>query len=314
MRGRLFVAEFRSQQTAQPLSTAPVDFRKAVHEALKSLRREFTAASPLQAMQIFKAAYQEQHGNSYTATRQVLHHGLQLLAEKLATEAQILRQHFFDGKAIQTIAAELNMAEGTVYNKQSEAITHLADLLNAREAQLRHDYHLTLAARLQLPANTHLVGISDHLTHLVDLLCSPTAPWIIALAGIGGIGKTTLADAVARQAIYREHFGDIGWVTAKHHFFNGQRGLRESARPVLSTDILIRTLLTQLLPTAPITPTMTRAELQTLLRTHLSRRPHLIVIDNLETLADVETLIDTLRDLANPTKFLLTSRTILKSE
>jgi hypothetical protein len=34
----------------------------------------------------------------------------------------------------------------------------------------------------------------------------------------------------------------------------------------------------------------------------------MIVIDNLETLADVESLLPTVQDLANPTKFVLTSR------
>lgn len=302
------MAEFRRHHTENPLPTTSVDFRKSVHEALKSLRKESTT-SPLQSMRLFKAANQEHHGNSQATTRHILHHGLQQLATKLVIEAQILRQHFFEGQAIQTIAVELNMAEGTVYNKQSEAITHLADLLHVLETQFCHEYHRTLTARLQLPANNYLVGISHHLTQLVDLLCTPAAPWLIALAGIGGIGKTTLADAVARQAILREHFDDIGWVTAKQQVFSGQRGLRAADQPALSTDALIRTLLSQLLPTTPLTPTMTRAELQALLRTHLCRRSHLIIIDNLETLADIETLLDTLRDLANPTKFLLTSRT-----
>lgn len=303
------MAESRRQQTDNPLLTTSVDFRKAVHEALKSLRREFTTPSPLQPMRLFKAANQEHHGNSQAATRQVLYHGVQQLAPKLATEAQILRQHFFDGKAIQTIAAELNMAEGTVYNKQSEALTHLADLLYAQEERLCIDYRCAQEARLNAPTHTHLVGISHHLAHLVDLLCTPDAPWLIALAGIGGIGKTTLADAVARQAILRDHFDDVGWVTAKQQVFGGQHGLRGVHQPALSADALIRALINQLLPTTPLTPTMTLAELQALLCAHLNQRPHLIVVDNLETLTDVETLLDTLRDLANPTKFLLTSRT-----
>lgn len=42
--------------------------------------------------------------------------------------------------------------------------------------------------------------------------------------------------------------------------------------------------------------------------------PHLIVIDNLETIADVEGLLPTLQTLAAPTKFVLTSRKSLYSE
>ena len=293
---------------------AQTEFRKIVHEALKNMRKAPPGASPFQAMHLYKIAQRSSTNTDQSVTQQVLQQGQHALAEKFATEAQILRRHFWEGQAIQAIASELNMAEGTVYNKQSEAITHLAEILYAQEEQLRTGYRCALEARLQPPSNTHLVGIDQHLTHLADLLCTPDAPWLIALAGIGGIGKTTLADAVARQAILRDHFDDIGWVTAKQQVFGGQHGLRGVHQPALSADALIRALINQLLPTTPLTPTMTLAELQALLCAHLNQRPHLIVVDNLETLTDLETLLDTLRDLANPTKFLLTARTSLFHE
>jgi hypothetical protein len=56
------------------------------------------------------------------------------------------------------------------------------------------------------------------------------------------------------------------------------------------------------------------AQLLTVLRPRLKTTPHLIVIDNLETLVDVESLLPTLQDLANPTKFVLTSRKSYYSE
>lgn len=309
------MAELQLLRTDPPVATLALpEFRKYVHEALKGLRKEPPATTPLQTMRLFKAAKAAPPHTVHSATRQLLHNGLQALAEQVAIEARILRLHFVEGKPIQAIATELSMAEGTVYNKQSEALTHLADLLYAQEERLCIDYRCAQEARLNAPTQTNLVGISQHLSHLVDLVCTPDAPWLIALAGIGGIGKTTLADAVARQAILRDHFDDIGWVTAKQQFFSGQRGGRATTQPALSTETLIRTLLNQLLPTTPLTPTMTLAELQALLCTHLSQRPHLIVVDNLETLTDLETLLDTLRDLANPTKFLLTARTSLFHE
>ncbi len=45
-----------------------------------------------------------------------------------------------------------------------------------------------------------------------------------------------------------------------------------------------------------------------LLQDRLRDRPHLIVIDNLESLRDEERLLASLRGLADPTKFLLTTR------
>ena len=290
------------------------EFRKLIHEALKGLRKESPATSPLPPLRLFRLAQRQPNNAFPSATHQVLQSGLQTMAETVAVEAAILRQHFIEGKSIQAIAADLSMAEGTVYNKQSEGITRLAEILYALEARDRNNYRCALEARLQPPSNTHLVGLEQPLRHLVDLLCTTDAPWLIALAGMGGIGKTTLADAVARAAIGRDHFDDIGWVTAKQQLFGGQSGLRGVNQPALSADTLIRTLINQLLPDKQLSPSMTLAELQAILCTRLSQRPHLIIIDNLETLTDLETLIDTLRDLANPTKFLLTSRVSLFGE
>ncbi|MCB0148314.1 MAG: hypothetical protein KDE01_11760, partial [Caldilineaceae bacterium] len=45
-----------------------------------------------------------------------------------------------------------------------------------------------------------------------------------------------------------------------------------------------------------------------MLRSTLKRTPHLIVIDNLETVQDVDVLLAHLRELADPTCFILTSR------
>ena len=300
---------------SEPAATTPqAEFRKVIHEALKQIRKETPSSSPLQTTRLYKVVQHSAPANGQPVTHQLLQRGVQTLAEKYATEAQILRQHFWEGKAIQAIATELSMADGTVYNKQSEGITRLADLLYHQEERERNDYRCALEARLQPPSNTHLVGLAQPVTHLVNLLCTADAPWLIALAGIGGIGKTTLADAVARAVIGREHFDDIGWITAKQQLFGGQSGLRGVNQPAISAETLIRTLITQLLPETPLSPTLTLAELQAILCARLRQRPHLIIIDNLETLTDLETLIDTLRDLANPTKFLLTSRVSLFDE
>lgn len=308
------MVELRRPPLASPVTPAPSDFRKVIHEALKSLRKESTTTSALHTTRLFKTAQQTLRSTPQAAISHLLEQGLQDLGEKFDLEAKILRQHFSAGKAIQAIATELNMAEGTVYNKQSEALTHLADLLFAQEDQLCATYRRAQENRLPPPANSNPVGLEPHLSYLVDQLCTPGAPWLIALAGIGGIGKTTLADAVARQAIRRDYFDDVGWVTAKQHIFSGQSGLRGTEQPALGSETLIRTLINQLLPELPITPTMTRAQIQQLLNNHLSQGPHLILIDNLETVTDIETLLDTLHDLANPTKFLLTSRSSLFGE
>src|SRR5690606_31873901 len=78
-------------------------------------------------------------------------------------------------------------------------------------------------------------------------------------------------------------------------------------------EALIEALVRQLMPEL-VHPTVHQArEVQSKLRARLKQLPHLIVIDNLETLLDVESLLPLLQDLANPSKFLLTSRVGLYS-
>jgi hypothetical protein len=132
------------------------------------------------------------------------------------------------------------------------------------------------------------------------------APWLIALNGIGGIGKTSLANDLLYQMLSTARFYGLAWVSAKQEEFVPNLGLQVLDKPALNADTLTDTLLAQLSPeeTLPASPTEKQALLTDLLKT----QPYLIVIDNLETAADYEALLPYLRQLAQPGKFLLTSR------
>jgi hypothetical protein len=67
-------------------------------------------------------------------------------------------------------------------------------------------------------------------------------------------------------------------------------------------------LLLQLAPETALVMARSDQNMLAQLRSILKSAPHLIVIDNLETLEDVESLLPTLQDFADPTRFILTSR------
>ena len=159
--------------------------------------------------------------------------------------------------------------------------------------------------RLDFVNPEHLVGVECQLATLLPLFQSAQPPWLVVLEGLGGIGKTTLANALLRRLIAERRVDDIGWVSARQQRFSPNGEVQHVAQPALTADQLVEALIKQLLPGLGDSSPQQRLRA---LQNHLRETPHVIVIDNLETLLDVETLLPTLHQLANPTRFLLTSR------
>ncbi|MBI1881215.1 MAG: helix-turn-helix domain-containing protein, partial [Chloroflexi bacterium] len=159
---------------------------------------------------------------------------------------------------------------------------------------------------LPLLPDQHLFGVSQDQAQLRRVLERPDAPWLIALDGIGGIGKTSLAMALAQELMPTGRFQALAWVSAKQEEFLPQWGIESNHRPTLDAATLTDALLEQLGDSLLLT--RSPAEKQLGLAALLKKQPYLIVIDNLETVVDYEVLLPSLRRWANPTKFLLTSR------
>jgi hypothetical protein len=132
-------------------------------------------------------------------------------------------------------------------------------------------------------------------------------PWLVAIDGIGGIGKTALADWLLRTRTVDARWQDTAWVVAQQQVFNAGGGLHASQAPALTPDALFDALYQQLLGSVE-TPTPPAQERRRQVRATLKTHPYLVVIDNLESVADVDALLDLLAGLANPSKFLLTTR------
>jgi hypothetical protein len=136
----------------------------------------------------------------------------------------------------------------------------------------------------------------------------------LCIDGIGGIGKTALAAAVARQMEDELAFDDFAWVSAQPAVLDALGSIRTRARPALSPPALVTALLEQLAPQEAAGLLGQPEAALGLLRTVLKRAPHLVVIDNLETVADLEVLLPLLRTLVDPSKIVLTSRKRLAGE
>jgi hypothetical protein len=291
-----------------PISLSTLE--KILHTALRQWHKSSPTISPLSNLYLFQQV-QTETSNARQATNKIILDAFKVMEEDQGEYAQLLRLRYLDQMKMVAVANRLNIAEGTAYKLQKQAISCLAALLLKFEVQARNERQLDLERRLNLPANVHLVGVEDYLNALLDLLILPGPPWLISIEGLGGIGKTALANALVRELVLTGHFNEIAWVSAKQQEFHPVFGVQEINQPALQNDTLVKALLEQLRPDIPLStsPREKMASLTALLK----KTPYFIVIDNLETVADYQTLLPTLRQLANPSRFLLTSRHSLQS-
>jgi transcriptional regulator with XRE-family HTH domain len=198
-------------------------------------------------------------------------------------------------------------------------VSHLDFKLNQTELQKIFPTHPTLSSQfhsqldfqtnlkcLALPAAQNLFGVKQVQAQLQQILNQTEAPWLVVIHGIGGIGKTSLASVLVRDFVQADRFYDVAWTSAKQEEFLLSTGLQPIDQPALDVDTLTDTLLEQLGPRLSLAHSP--AEKMAVLTDLLKKRSYLVVIDNLETVVDYEALLPLLRKLANPSKFLLTSR------
>jgi hypothetical protein len=247
--------------------------------------------------------------NPNLAVKEVLLEALNTMEERTGGDAaQILRLRFFDGLTATATANRLNLTQDMVFKRQRTAIKHLADTIWQAELELRADREMRIVGRLEIRGPPRLFGVDDKLAELETALAAPGSPWLVAVVGIGGIGKTSLADAMVRALSASPAFVDIAWVSARQERFTLWDGLQESPEgsPALTVEALLDAIIEQFgfLDLTRYPPEQKRNHL----RARLKAQPYLVVVDNLETAADYRVLVPDLQDLVGPTRFLLTSR------
>lgn len=286
------------------------ELKQSVHKALKQWHQPELQSSPLFELSLFQNSLRACHGIHKRAANQMLLQGLETLEKQFKQDAVLLRRAFLDNELNRILAVERDISEATLYRHIDTALSRLAECIIELEADVHESEQRSLLQRLELSTYTGLISVEEHLDRLEAILSDGRQPWLVSLEGMGGIGKTSLADATLRRMIRTGKAQGVAWVTARQNAFNFSTGIREVDAPTLSVEALADGLIAQLLPDESIPPNRTLSVLQDLLKSS----PHVVVVDNLETVADVEALLATLRTLTNPTKFLLTSRASLFAE
>lgn len=286
------------------------ELTKQVHLALRTWGEDLPQAHPLYALRIVQRAHQR-YGNWRNALNALLTEAMKKIG---ADHAALLERRFIDNVPVLKLAHDGNVAESTFHRWQDKAIEALAAVIYEQEQDERQRHQARLESRLEAPTYTTLFGVDQQLDTLAELL-HPTAPTtIIAITGLGGMGKTALADALTRRLIAKDLWAEVGWVTARQTVFDPIGQWKNVKHPALTTDQLVSNLHEQLFNVNIHRVSMPPEAALVNVEQQLRKLPHLIVIDNLETVIDLESLLPILRRLASPTKFLLTTRHNLYGE
>ncbi len=158
-------------------------------------------------------------------------------------------------------------------------------------------------------AARQLVGVASLVKQVVGWLLDPAGPAFISLEGMGGIGKTSLAQVSARTIQCSGKFEAVLWISARSEFFACDGTTRCEAEVYRSLDEVTERLAEQI--GQGHLCGMSSAEKLRRMRPIFTAHPYLVVIDNLETAEDAQTIVRSLQPLSDRSRFLCTSRQTL---
>jgi hypothetical protein len=285
-----------------------------VLDALHNFHSESQAAGLLDNLLLFRRALSEQGGHARAANNQLLRAGLAALRRRNAASADLLELRYLDQWTVERVGVQLNFAPSTIHRHQRVGVQLLAAALQQMEAAARSERRDLREERIGTTSTLPLVGIDEPVEVLAATLAGASSPWLLSIDGIGGIGKTALAAALLRQMEGALDFDNFAWVSAQPAILDAVGTIRARERPALTQTALVTALLEQLAPQEAAGLLGQPEAALGLLRTVLKRSPHLVVIDNLETMIDLEALLPVLRTLVEPSKIVLTSRKRLVGE
>lgn len=206
---------------------------------------------------------------------------------------EILERRFVLNDAIKRVSRALHISEDHANRQQRKGIEALATLLIKKEQHALKERGENLLSSLPPRTYEQLFGTAEVQAKLGDLLAKPGSPFVLALTGLGGLGKTAIADAVVRSNAHDFEFGKLIWIRV-------EPTLPDSTN---FQDHLLAELAAKF--SLQSEPTVGRLEA---VKKAMKHEVLLIVIDNLEEeIQDIGWLY-LLQELAGPSKFLLTGR------
>ncbi len=205
------------------------------------------------------------------------------------------------------LAAAANVTARHFRRRVTEGIDLLTRQLRRMELEAHRALH-RLRLRRYLPTGDYarLFGVDELTERIVASLLSGDGPPLMALDGLGGIGKTTLALAAANRLAEENAFAGILWVSARQEQLLLTGEIRPVAQPVLTFGALLSRLAEQVGRKDLLG--LNESYKESVLSEIFHDAPYLVVVDNLETMEDYRALAPRLHPMAGKTRFLFTTR------
>lgn len=163
---------------------------------------------------------------------------------------------------------------------------------------------MTMTSQLPGKSYRELVGRDEVLEEITTALLDPSGRWIIAIDGIGGIGKTALAREIAERCLLENMFDVVVWDQVPKE----PEGL--STKPgigLITFETVLDSIASQL--GAVDVPRLKGTEKETRVKQLLQHQRSLIILDNLNVSKESQIeIVNRSSVLLNPSKALITSR------
>jgi hypothetical protein len=168
---------------------------------------------------------------------------------------------------------------------------------------------IMIGNNLPLPEYQRLHAVAIPIRTITKLLLDPNAPPCISIEGLGGIGKTVLAREVARRLKTQKNVVGVLWITARQTMFTIDGSIEAVSDPVRTPHDIVTRVASQL-HTAQFTRLGVHAALEHL-QPLLSTERYIVVLDQIDAVPNIESLLPKLVQVAGQSCLMLTSRRTL---